>query len=366
MALGLCASAVGGQGNPTFVKQDGRTITVLPTGADDTANLQCAFDNAAALGPGVTVRLVEGTYHTQQIVANNFKGAFVGAGADKSVLTNLPNLFVTPGHISALPSATNLWPSLVSFVGGDFSVSDLGMHITGAKPTLGWTLSGQTFYELAIGFAVQGTKANALFLGVDVEGELVKDSQTGYNLINGIYFTGIGIGPETGPLPISGPFTVIDSIFRQMSSTTPIANVSDASIAISRNHYQDVFDAMEIGGLLDSKYAFSFNTVEGGSYGGFVLDLPATAPAVSHIASSEILVSNNTFIDDQNGVYLDATFEGGARCQVVLNKFQNVATTGIGIFLGTGTSQCLVAANSPTTIQNLGTDNVIVNKALAP
>jgi hypothetical protein len=124
-----------------------------------------------------------------------------------------------------------------------------------------------------------------------------------------------------------------------------------------------VFDALEIGGLLDTRCTFSFNTIEGAVYGGYAFDF---VTPLSHITSSEILVSNNTFIDDQNGVYLDGTFEGGARCQVVLNKFQNVATTGIGIYLGSGTSHCIVAGNSKTTIQNLGTDNVIVNTGFAP
>jgi hypothetical protein len=85
---------------------------------------------------------------------------------------------------------------------------------------------------------------------------------------------------------------------------------------------------------------------------------------VPHINSSEMLVSHNVFSGDQYGVYLDATFEGGARCQVVSNDFQNIAST--GIYLGPGTSHCIVAGNSNTTIQNLGTDNVIVNKGSAP
>jgi hypothetical protein len=212
ITLEFGASAFADQCNPTFVQENGQTITVLPTGLDDTANLQCAFDNAVTIGPGVTVRLVEGTYHTRQIVVNNFRGAFTGAGGDKSVLTNLPNLYVTPvDNSNNLPSAKNPWPSLVSFVGGDFLVSDLGMRITGDKPTTGWTISlfpGPTFYELAIGFAVLGTKANALFLCVNIEGEPAMGTLYGYNLINGIYFEGLGIGPITAALPISGSFTV--------------------------------------------------------------------------------------------------------------------------------------------------------------
>jgi hypothetical protein len=49
---------------------------------------------------------------------------------------------------------------------------------------------------------------------------------------------------------------------------------------------------------------------------------------------------------------------------VLSNTFQNV--TGLGIYLGTGTSHCLVMGNGNTTIQNLGSDNVILGKVSTP
>jgi hypothetical protein len=358
MTLGLPASALAAPFAPNFVQQHDRTITVLPTGVDDTANLQSAFDNAVAAGPGVKVQLVAGIYHTREIAVNNFRGTFTGAGAEKSVLTNLPNLVVKQpsDYFNTLPTPStgaNPWPTLVAFVDGDFVVSDMGMNITGAKPTTGWLLP-PTVYEMAVGFAVVGTEAKATFLRVSVVGEPEQNSLFGYNLINGIYFEGHGFGAVASP--ISGSFTVRDSVFQHEASTTPIASVVHASILISGNHYQDVFDAMEVAGLLESRYTFSLNTVEGAVYGGLAFDLPVAA--VSQVTSSEILVSNNVFSGDQYGVYLDATFAGGATCQVVSNTFQNIAN--IGIYLGPNTSHCTVAGNSKTTIQNLGTNNVIV------
>ena len=152
-----------------------------------------------------------------------------------------------------------------------------------------------------------------------------------------------------------------------LASPTPVLNVSHASILIGHNSYNSVLSAMEIVGLADSRCEFLLNTVdtvavENPSYGVLAYD-NTMAGTVVHVTSSEILVSNNAFINEQkgnqNGVYVDATFEGGARCQVVSNKFQNVK---LGIFLGSGTSHCIVAGNSKTTIQNLGTDNVIVDR----
>ena len=276
---------------------------MLPTGADDTVNLQCAFDNALALGPGVTVRLVEGTYHTRQIVVNNLKGAFIGAGAQKSVLTNLPNLYVNPSSLmsNTPPSASNPWPLLVTFVGGDFLVSDMGMSITGDKPTTGWTVPGLPpplkFYELLNGFGFTSTRANAIFLRVDIEGELAPNDLSGYNVMNGIEFEADGTGFGPTEKLISGSLVVSDSIFRSVGSAIAVSNVSDSWILITRNTCEDVYDALDLSCLLRSRYEFSFNTVQttnvyDPTYNCSIYDQDKT---ISSIASSEILISHNVF-----------------------------------------------------------------------
>ena len=208
-----------------------KIITVPPpTGSDDTPNLQSAFNKAVAEGPGVTVRLVEGTYHTKQIVVSNFNGAFIGAGAEKSVLTNLPSLVVsdpTKPFYDAPPTPSNPWPVLVTFVNGDLLVSDMGISITGATPfPEGYTVFSflPTFHEMWEGVAVVGTTAKAIFLRVDVKGEIENGSE--YNLINGIFFQGAGTGSVATAPPISGSFVVTDSAFQFLASPTPVLNVS--------------------------------------------------------------------------------------------------------------------------------------------
>ena len=74
MPLGFCSSTWAAPCNSSFVVRHGAIITVLPTGVDDTENLQCAFDTAVAADQGASVRLEEGTYHTRQIVVNDFNG----------------------------------------------------------------------------------------------------------------------------------------------------------------------------------------------------------------------------------------------------------------------------------------------------
>ena len=327
-------------------------ITVLPNGSDDTENLQKAFDDAVAAGPGTTVRLVKGIYHTGQIVVNDFRGSFLGAGSQRTVLVNLPNLNVMPENMYYNPpSADNPWPSLVAFVGGNFQVSDLAIHITGPAPTTGWSIFGlPTMCEMAHAFVILGDRANAVFARVDIAGEPAERTLTGYNLINGIVFEGF-IG-EVSP-PISGSFVVRDSTLQHLGSGTPIANVSDASILISGNRAKDVLLGMDMDGLFNLTYEFSFNTVEG----VFGIDLYDEGEG-GVTSSSKMLIRNNVF-SGPNGVFLDETFAGGTHCEVVANNFQKV--TGTGVYLGPGTSHCIVAGNTQATIVNLGTHNVIAN-----
>ena len=76
-----------------FVLQEGNIITVLPTGIDDTDNLQCAFDQAVTTGPGSTVKLDEATYYiSSSIDVVNFDGAFDGAGKDRTIIQNLDDV----------------------------------------------------------------------------------------------------------------------------------------------------------------------------------------------------------------------------------------------------------------------------------
>ena len=108
IVIGICVSA--GQPvsanacDPAYVTQVGNTFIVAPTGADDTANLQCAFDAAGAAGPGSTVQLMSGTYKIGRIVVDEFHGNFVGAGKEQTTITTISPLDCSGG-----------WPELMMF-----------------------------------------------------------------------------------------------------------------------------------------------------------------------------------------------------------------------------------------------------------
>lgn len=94
-------------------------FTVEPNGTDDTDNLNTAFADAVAAGPGTVVQLVEGTYFINFIEVREFNGQFRGAGKGKTVITNIEGL-----DNGALASQ-NLNAVLLRFVGGDVCVRDI-------------------------------------------------------------------------------------------------------------------------------------------------------------------------------------------------------------------------------------------------
>ncbi|MFX1326639.1 MAG: hypothetical protein ACFE91_00655 [Promethearchaeota archaeon] len=112
-------------GSPTF--------TVTPSGGDDTANIQKAFNDAIAAGPGSTVQLTPGQFYTNAIIAENFYGTFRGAGKD------LTNIDVLRGLDPEAPGVDGPYgPYLFTFVGGDVCISDLNFDITPEKPAKEW------------------------------------------------------------------------------------------------------------------------------------------------------------------------------------------------------------------------------------
>lgn len=246
-----------------YVTQLGSVITVKPTGIDDTANIQCAFDAAVIMGSGAKVRLTSGTFYTAQIVVTNFHGMFEGNGMKNSVVMNLPNLYVTPEDVILQPpSEENPWPILISFLESDVTMSDLAFHISGENATQGWTIFGMypPIIELSEAVAFFGGEANASVNRVLVEGEPMENALFGYSLINGIAYVGYFDIPE--PHRISGTFTVSESVFRNIGSASPVTSYSNASILIRHNTYENVVFGQEVTDCLNSSFEFSSNKLD--------------------------------------------------------------------------------------------------------
>lgn len=338
-ALGSC--------DPSYVAEDAGIITVLPTGSDDTANLQCAFDNAT---PGNTVRLVSGEYRTAQLVISDFEGTFTGEGPDETVIYNLPDLVVTvTDFFGAPPGPGNTWPTLMAFLGGDFTVSDLAIKVVGEEPTTGWSIFGLDLTELAHAITVLGTMAHVRVHNVLVEGEVAPSGLFGLNLINGIYPEG-GFGGN--PDPMTGSFTVERSTLRTLAAPVPFTVVDGYQVRISHNTFEAV-SVVEAVDFVNSSVEYSHNAIEA-DLGVYVYDLGVLPFGVE---ASTILIRNNRF-SGGGGPFFEATFGPGVDCLLLGNNTNQAAE---GIYLGPGTIGCtVVGAGNKVRVVDLGTDNIIV------
>jgi hypothetical protein len=339
--------------DPDFVTHTGVEFTVKPTGVNDTVNLQCAFDKAVAIGANTEVHLSSGVFHTAQIMVYGFQGQFTGEGVKNSIVTNLPNLPVTPVDVfNNPPSTDNLWPSLFAFVDGDFSITDLTIHIAGDDLTTGWTIFNidPPFEELAHAIVITGTHANVRIENFLLEGERMEDSAFGYNVLNGIFYEGV-IGEI--PPPLSGSYRLSNSTIRTIAFSTPVSILSEASVVVRGNQYEDTFLAMDASDIQNSTLEFSHNKIDGAIIGFDLWNLFAP-----EFAGSTFLIQNNV-IQGEIGIAFEQTFGTENRCLLQGNNVQNV--TDLGIYLGPGTTGCTVIAGSnKTNVLDLGTDNILV------
>ena len=352
--------------DPIYVFHFFQTWLVLPTGTDDTANLQCAFDHAVIQSPS-TVLLSSATYHTGQVVASGFVGNFRGIGTNETIIKTLDRpLSVTYLDFFLNPptpeSGSNPWPSVFAFVGGDIVISDFSLYATENSGTTGWTFTGLgvNVYELAHGFVVVGSEvpgqnyreANAALYRVHIEGLQRAGTLYGFNLINATYYEGF-LGADT--LPLRGKFDIHDSHFRQVGGTN-LYNLYDAQVSITRNTYEDSFEGMDVGYLSNTAYEYAQNVVLNISLGSVLGGVYLYGP----FDTSTLFIGGNVFTGVY-GPYFDnsAAFSGDMKTQLLKNAVEN--ETGVGIYLGTGTSDCLVVCKTPTdTVTNAGTNNKLI------
>jgi hypothetical protein len=360
--------------DPTHVLHIWKSWLVFPTGMDDTANIQCAFDHAAR-EQGSTVQLLAATYHTGQVAVIGFVGTFRGAGMNRTIVETLNRtLNVAPlDFLKKLPTpenGSNPWPSIFAFVGGDILVSDLTLKFSPNTWTTGWTWTGLgvTVYELAHGFVIVGpvksgrsyTEANAALYRVRVNGVANQGALLGYLPINAAYFEGF-LGASYGEtLPLKGKFEVHDSQFRNVGGGTNLYNLFGSRVSITRNTFTDSFEGMDIGGsIVNTVYEYCDNKVLNNSAWG----LNAYGP----FSSSILLIKGNTFTGLGDGLYFDDSVQFGAdvKCSLLKNGVKYMSD--VGVYLGPGTSGCLVACKNPgDTVSDMGTNNKLVGCQAVP
>ena len=157
---------------------------------------------------------------------------------------------------------------------------------------------------MAAAILISGTETNAEIDHVLVEGELKPGSLVGYNLLNGIIYSGLA-GMLEKP-PISGSYRLTDLTFLTVGWASPIIMMIDASVVISRNNYKNTLIATDGADFVNSTIEYSYNNIDGALMG---LNLWNGDPPMD--TGSTFRVKNNRFRTDFAGIALEQTLGEG-------------------------------------------------------
>lgn len=333
--------------NEQSVSRRGTTITVIPTGSDDTPNIQCAIDGTQS---GGVVQLEAGVYRTAQIMASNFRGALRGRGATQTIVQNLPNLVVTVEDLfTQRPDAAHTWPALFAFWDGDVVLSDLTIKIVGdckpECPTTGWSIYGLNPHEMALAVVMLGHTANIQVSDVVIDAQRTAPEATvlGTNLLNGIFVeAAFGGNPDA----LTGSFTVTRSKFNNVGDPVPIRAVDGFQAEFTHNLFVDPVE-ISAGDLKNATVRYADNTVTSAlapySLGFHSFDVGLFPYGVQN---TRLIYEGNTLAGEW-GAYEEATFGPNVNCLFVNN---NTAGTVNGLYLGANPPVCrMIGKNTQPT-----------------
>jgi len=290
LTVGVPAAATArGATTLTTIPASSHTIIVKPNGVDDTANIQAAFNTCTSHNWVCTIELVKGTYYTEQITVYGFRGSFVGAGQGATIVQAQPNLpppntayaTNTIPFWAGLPGPSNPWPVLFTFVNGAFGISGMTIGDTYANPVQAFNYFGEAYTGLWSSILVTGEAGQFVTAAVDhvtINGG--PGMNLGFNDNDEIAFEGLLLpsgwtNPWSDTIPLSGSFSVTNSVFHNVS-TGPF-----------------FFD------LRDSTGVACFNTVTtSASLAPYVLAIPF---GFYDLSNSQLVICGNHAVDVPGG-----------------------------------------------------------------
>jgi hypothetical protein len=209
-----------------------RTVTVAPSGVDDTRALRTAFDVCQAVGPGCTVQLEAGTFRTQQIEVWGFHGTFAGAGMDVTVVETLAPLPISPPDHDIARSFPDPegGPVLMAFRNAHMKMRDLTLRNDAPEPTTGWRFNDFPIPAIAVMLVLEGDD-----LRVDVERIAVESAPgvfDGLSALNGIWIQGIKESPEAPILETVGSVTIRNSRVDGPAGGVVVENVEGITVVV--------------------------------------------------------------------------------------------------------------------------------------
>jgi len=264
-----------------------QTFTVMPSGGDDTANIQAAFDDAVAAGPGSVVELSSGQFYTNEIHVVGFNGSFVGDGESQTTVDVLRGLD---------PDAPGVGepPILFWFLDSTVTVADLTIDITPFHPAEPWinALGDVSTSVVAIWF--EGTQTESSVERVAVRGH--------QGNLDGLFNIFAGIGAQGNfaarDPSLSANLSVGGSTLEHIAYAFNTWGLTDGEVDVSGNRFDDCGVAIILEDAIDSVFTISRNRIRGSYWWGIVVLQGLWIPIP---AESQYLISHNR-IEENAGI----------------------------------------------------------------
>jgi hypothetical protein len=273
--------------SPALAHGHGHTFVVHPSGGDDTAAIQAAFENAKAAGPGSTVQLTKGQFYMNNILVDGFRGCFAGAGMHKTVIDTLRGL--NPGYSGVTltidpdnpgtpgnPNYLVPYTFLIGFLRSGVRVADMSFDITARDPSerylfdisdpdSGWQTNLSNVFvvmrDSSSGFDCVGTKAHDGDVNdLNIEGDLVIADTGGVHSVTRCSFegnNGLELGQLTGARLTIGGCDGMGNRFAHFAGDMYLTSSSDCRVVVSHNlmrsgygcYFEDLSDSgVEVSG----------------------------------------------------------------------------------------------------------------------
>jgi len=282
LALGLPTAAARGVTTPAALNAGRHTIIIGPTGSDDTANIQGAFNVCTNHHWTCTIELRKGTYYTAQIATIGFQGSFVGAGQGQTVIQALPNLppptaacdTGTNPFWTCAPGPQNSYPVLLTFVNAAVEMSGMTISEPYANPIPnGWGTGPSTFLDAMVLFT--GLQEFVTVDHVTMMGGAGTDYDFGgTNVEDAFWYQGLLLPPDwsnylTDMIPVTGTFSLTQSSVHSIGLPVSYDNVVNGRATVCFNSF-DLFSSNFFADMTDTSVVFCANRLTNvGLYNGF-------------------------------------------------------------------------------------------------
>lgn len=303
----VCAPAWAQQCDFDFVSVKNQAVEVLPTGTDDTANLQCAFDQAIREG-FATVQLRPAEYSISHIRADSFEGAFQG----RSRTTTTVNIL--DGSFDCSPESMDT-PAAFEFVGGSPVMRYI--RVVANQPCK--QVQTESLPSL-ISFPVRRTENGYEQTTVRATLDRVDLESAGPYFDLGHTRTAVSAGCATCPSPLLGTLTVNRSSINGFAVGVETSMRGGARVDIRLNKFENVATGVQVVDAFQDT-SIGYNTFDlqfplFGDFGDLVIDYFSADSAVVTLYSGQftpppgnrVLIYNNTMNLNGGRAYLSEFF----------------------------------------------------------